>query len=85
MSFIIYVVLPWIFLCVFLVGAILSLWKRLPYMWGFLSCMIGVVIYLVGNELVGGFNGMSLSLIGALPFTIGLFILFFLFIGNKFQ
>ncbi|UOQ48057.1 hypothetical protein MUN88_18690 [Gracilibacillus caseinilyticus] len=85
MSFIIYVVLPWIFLCLFVVGVFYSLWKRLPYWWGFLSCAGGVAIYLVGNEVVGGYNGMSLSLIGTLPFTIGLFILFFLFVGSKFQ
>ncbi|WP_156809539.1 hypothetical protein [Gracilibacillus halophilus] len=85
MSFVIYVVLPWTFLCLFFVGGLYSVWKRRPYVWGFICCMLGVVIYLIGNEAVGGFNGMSLSLIGALPFTIGLFILFFLFIGDKFQ
>ncbi|WP_130859772.1 MULTISPECIES: hypothetical protein [Gracilibacillus] len=85
MGHFIYVVLPWFFLSVCLIGMIISLFKRLPYWWGFLSCAVGVVIYLIGNEMVGGYNGMSLSLIGALPFTIGLFILFFLFVGNKFQ
>ncbi|PWU69051.1 hypothetical protein [Gracilibacillus dipsosauri] len=85
MSFAIYVVLPWIFLCLFVIGVVISLWKRMPYWWGFLSCAAGVIIYLIGNEMVGGYNGMSLSLIGALPFTIGLFILFFLFIGDKFK
>lgn len=85
MSYIIYVVIPWIFLFVFIIGVIYSLCKKLAYWWGFLSCAVGVVIYLIGNEIVGGYNGMSLSLIGALPFTIGLFILFFLFVGKKFQ
>ncbi|MFC4387222.1 hypothetical protein ACFOZ1_05295 [Gracilibacillus marinus] len=85
MSFVIYVVLPWIFLCLFILGGLYSLVKKLPYWWGFASCAVGVIIYLVGNEVIGGYNGMSLSLIGALPFTIGLFILFFLFVGSKFQ
>ncbi|SHM89998.1 hypothetical protein [Gracilibacillus kekensis] len=85
MSYIIYVVLPWIFLCLFFIGVLYSIVKKLPYWWGFLSCAAGVIIYLIGNEIVGGYNGMSLSLIGALPFTIGLFILFFLFVGSKFQ
>ncbi|GAB2543544.1 hypothetical protein [Gracilibacillus alcaliphilus] len=85
MSYVLYVVIPWIFLCLFLVGMIFSLFKKLPYWWGFLSCAAGVIIYLIGNEVIGGYDGMSLSLIGALPFTIGLFILFFLFVGNKFQ
>lgn len=85
MSFLLYVVLPWIFLCLFIIGGIYSIWKRKPYWWGFLSCSVGIIIFLIGNEIVGGYNGLSLSLIGALPFTIGLFILFFLFVGRKFQ
>ncbi len=52
-------------------------------MWGFLSCMLGIIIYLVGLQVIGGFEGMGISLIGALPFTIGLFILFILWISKK--
>lgn len=85
MSFLLYFVLPWIFLSLFIIGGIYSFLKKQPYFWGFLSCSIGVSIFLIGNEIVGGYNGLSLSLIGALPFTVGLFILFFLFVGRKFQ
>ncbi|RCW71873.1 hypothetical protein [Saliterribacillus persicus] len=83
MGFYVYVVLPWIFLILCFIGFIISVIKRISFSWGFLCCMIGIIIYLIGTQMVGGFDGMAISLIGALPFTIGLFVLFILWIGNK--
>lgn len=78
-----FVVLPLILLGVFFIGAIYSLRRKLSYIWGFVICILGVSIYLIGNHLVGGFDGMGLSLLSTLPFTVGLFIIFFIWIGSR--
>ncbi|WP_186580533.1 hypothetical protein [Aquibacillus kalidii] len=83
MSEILFVILPWTLLFIFSISSIYCFRKKSSYMWGFLSCMLGIIIYLVGLQVIGGFEGMGISLIGALPFTIGLFILFILWISKK--
>ncbi|MDL4842221.1 hypothetical protein [Aquibacillus rhizosphaerae] len=79
----IFVILPWILLFFSVFSATYSFIRKLSYEWGFLLCAIGISVYLAGLQVIGGFEGMGVSLLGALPFTIGLFILFISWIGKK--
>jgi hypothetical protein len=82
MSDFLFVLLPWFLLIVFIITGVICLIKKSSYFWGFVSCILGIIIYLIGLQIIGGLQGMGISLIGALPFTIGLFILFILWIGK---
>ncbi|MCT2534238.1 hypothetical protein NC661_10085 [Aquibacillus koreensis] len=78
-----FVILPWFLLFCSIIGIVYSIKRKLTYVWGFLLCVIGISVYLFGFQVVGGFEGIGLSLLSALPFTIGLFILFISWIGKK--